>query len=265
MLSHLRDHGVTPPPATTVTRSHPFEAMYHRDRRVERAGVQVPLSDISSYAALHLEDFREFNERALHAALLEVLAELLHLDVDDEEIVAELARFRADRRLRTDEQLAAWIDDNDLPPHDFEDLLRRFGAAAQAARLVHQPEVSGAHHGRGARRVAALGSLPGSGGRLRPAAGEVLLAAHPDFGIPRRRCGTARPHPRPRARNPVAPHRFVGCGRSRAASKDVSDVRYELVRAKLARRATSAALESLTGAMFAGDAPDAGWSRTDLT
>ena len=38
--------------------------------------------------------------------------------------------------------------------------------------------------------------------------------------------------------------------------KDVSDVRYELVRSRLARRATAAALESLTGALF--DEPGTG-------
>lgn len=257
LLSHLRDHGVTPPPATTVTRSHPFEAMYHRDRRVERAGVQVPLSDISSYAALHLEDFREFNERALHAALLEVLAELLHLDVDDEEIVAELARFRADRRLRTDEQLAAWIDDNDLPPHDFEDLLRRLALR----RKLRDWYISRKYLERTTEEVLDELRLSGRYPAVADACArqqEVLLAAHPDFefrGDDAALLDLIRDHARETRWRPTV---SLDVWAFESGFKDVSDVRYELVRAKLARRATSAALESLTGAMFAGDAPDAG-------
>ena len=67
MLTHVAEHGVEPPPSVRVTRSHPFEAMYFRDRRVQHGGASLPLADIGAYAALHLPDFGETNEHALHA------------------------------------------------------------------------------------------------------------------------------------------------------------------------------------------------------
>ena len=46
LLTLIRDQGPTVPGSQRVTRSHVFSAMFQRDRRVNRGGVQVPLSDI---------------------------------------------------------------------------------------------------------------------------------------------------------------------------------------------------------------------------
>ena len=93
LLSHVAAHGVEPPPPTQVTRSHPFEAIYHRDRRVRRGGTSLPLADIGAYAALQLRDFPEMNEHALHAALVDVLAEVFSVEPDEAELAAERERF----------------------------------------------------------------------------------------------------------------------------------------------------------------------------
>ena len=251
LLSHIRDNGVTPPPAHTVTRSHPFEALYHRDRRVDRAGVQVPLSDVSSYAALHLGDFREVNENALHAALVDVLGELLHVEVDESEVAAERVRFCADRRLRSPEDVAAWCAENDLTEHEFDDFITR----QAVRRRLRDWYVSRKYLERTTQEVLDELRLRSRYAAVADAAAhqqEILSAAHPDFefrGDDADLIDLIRDQARETRWRPTV---GLDVWAFESGFKDISDVRYELVRAKLARRATAAAVESLTGALFEG-------------
>lgn len=253
LLTHIRDNGVTPPPEVEVMRSHPFEALYHRDRRVERNGTQVPLSDVSSYAALHLPDFRDVNEHALHAALVDVLAELLHVEVANDEIEAERGRFRADRRLRSDDDEDEWRAANDLTESQFTDLLAR----QATRRRLRDWYVSRKYLERTTQEVLDELRLRGRYPAVADATAhqqEVLAAAHPDFefrGDDADLLELIRDQARETHWRPTV---GLDVWAFESGFKDVSDVRYELVRAKLARRATAAALESLTGSLFAGAA-----------
>lgn len=255
LLEHVRDQGITAPPDVEVTWSHPFRTQYERDRRVARNGTEVPRSDIAAYAALHLPDFAQLSESALHAALVDVLGEVLHVEADEAAIAAELDRFRADRRLRTDEDLAAWQADNDLTDEEFADLLRRQAVRRELRSWL----ISRKYLERTTAEVLAELRLRGKYPSTADAAAyqqQVLLAAHPDFEF----TGDDTPlldlvreqaqetHWRPT----VALDQWA----FESGFKDVSDVRYELVRSRLARRATAAALESLTGALF--DEPGTG-------
>ena len=47
LLQHVATHGVDQPEPVQVTRSHPFRALYHRDRTVRRHQTSVPMGDIS--------------------------------------------------------------------------------------------------------------------------------------------------------------------------------------------------------------------------
>lgn len=251
LLTHIRDNGVTPPPVLEVTRSHPFEALYHRDRRVSRNGVQVPLGDISSYAALHLADFRETNEHALHAALVDVLGELLDVEADDDEIAAERARFRTDRRLRSDEAEAEWRAANDLTAAEFDDLLRRLATR----RRLRDWYISRKYLERTTQEVLDELRLRGRYPGVADATAhqqEVLMAAHPDFefrGDDADLMELIKDQARETQWRPTV---SLDVWAFESGFKDISDVRYELVRSKLARRATAAAVDSLTGALFTG-------------
>lgn len=244
LLTHVRDQGVTAPPPVTTTRSHPFLAQYHRDRRVRRNGVQVPLSDVAAYAALHLQDFADFNEHALHAGLVDVLGELLHVEVSDEEVTAEAGRLRSTFRLRTEESYQQWQQDNDLNDDDLVDLLRRLAIR----RKLREWLISRKYLERTTQEVLDELRVRGRYPAIADAAAyqqEVLLAAHPDFehrGDDASLVDLVKDHARQTGWRPTV---ALDTWAFENGFKDIFDVRYELVRAKLARQASASAVDSL--------------------
>jgi hypothetical protein len=243
LLQLIAEQGITAPPPVVTTRSHPFLALYHRDRRVARAGPQVPRADISSYAALHLEDFRELNEAALHAALVDVLAEMLHVQPTADEVAAERERFARDRHLDA-AGLAAFQAANDLTDPEFDDLLTRMAGR----RRLREWLISRKYLERTTQEVLEWLVLAGRYPQVADATAfqqDVLEGAHPDFefrGDDDTILELVRDHARHTGWRPTAQ---LDAWAFESGFKDVSDVRYELVRAKLARAATAAALDSL--------------------
>lgn len=246
LLTHVRTQGITAPPPLTTTRSHPFLAQYHRDRRVERNGVQVPLGDIAAYASLHLPDFAELNEHALHAGLVDVLGELLHVEASQAEVDAELTRLRAHFRLRDDEALAQWQRENDLNDDDFADLLRRLATR----RTLREWLISRKYLERTTQEVLDELRVRGRYPATADAAAyqqEVLMAAHPDFeyrGDDASLLDLVKEHNRQTGWRPTV---TLDTWAFESGFKDIFDVRYELVRAKLARQASASAVDSLLG------------------
>ncbi len=244
LLSHVAAHGVEAPPPTRVTRSHPFEALYHRDRRVRRDGTSLPLADIGAYAALQLRDFPEVNEHALHAALVDVLAEVFSVEPDEAELAAERERFVTDRRLRTEEDLDAWRRENDLNTEDFDDLIRRLAGR----RALRNWFVSRKYLERTTEDVLDELRLRGRYPAVADAAAHqqsVLDAAHPDFtfrGDDTELVDLIRRQARETGWRPTVP---LDVWAFENGFKDVYDVRFELVRAKLAREAMAEAMAAL--------------------
>lgn len=127
LLQAIRDLPESMPPLEVdfqLTRSHLFEALYDRDRTVQRKGINLPLDAISSYTALHRPDFQTFNFNALNRTLVLVLAELLHIDVTERMIAAEARRFRIEHKLRTTQQYIAWLAEVDLSEAEFTELMK---------------------------------------------------------------------------------------------------------------------------------------------
>ena len=245
MLSHVAEHGVVRPEPVQVTRSHPFEAMYHRDRRVRRDGTSLPLADIGAYAALHLHDFPAVNEQALHAGLVDVLGELLKIEPDQDTVAEELRRFRSERKLRTDQDLETWRRENDLNQDDFDRLIHQLATR----RALRDWYVSRKYLERTTHDVLDELRVRGRYPTVADAAGQqqsVLDAAHPDFtdrGDDTELLDLVRGQARATGWRPttdLADWAFEN------GFKDVQDVRFELVRAKLARESMAAALAALT-------------------
>lgn len=247
MLTHVAQHGVETPDPVWVTRSHTFEAMYHRDRRVQRRGQSLPLADVAAHAALHLPGFAETNEQALHAGLVDVLAELLHVEPDEAAVAAELQRFRADRRLRTDEELQTWRRENDLNVEDFDQLIRHLAGR----RMLRDWYVSRKYLERTTQDVLDELRLRGRYPGAADAAAQqqsMLDAAHPDFTSSVDETDLVelvRGHARATAWRPTV---GLDVWAFENGFKDVHDVRFELVRAKLARAASAQALSALLSA-----------------
>lgn len=246
LLTHIRDQGITPPPAVTTTRSHPFLAQYHRDRLVQRQGGRISLSDISSYAALHLPDFAEVNEHALHGGLVDVLGELLRVEITQQDVASEIDRLRAQLRLRTDDEMTAWRADNDLNEQDFSDLLNRLARR----RKLRDWLISRKYLERTTQEILEELRLRGRYPATADAAvlqQELLVSAHPDFELRGDDASVrdlVKEHARHTGWRPTVP---LDVWAFENGFKDVSDVRYELVRAKLARSASARVLDSLLG------------------
>lgn len=129
-------------PTFTMERTPAFLALYHRDRRVRHNGVEVPLSAIADWAALHLPEFTELAFGALNRALMRVLADVLEVRVDDAAVDDETRRFRGRRRLNDQAALDAWIERNDLEPDEFRELMRNLAEARALHRWLRTRRAS---------------------------------------------------------------------------------------------------------------------------
>lgn len=126
LLETLRDLPENLPsvkPNFTLARNQFFTSLYNRDRMVLRNGTAVTLGDIAGYAALHLPDFNQINLHATNRALVQVLAEVLDIEVSQKDIEKESRRFREQYYLFQEEQLIQWLDENDLTPEEFNQLM----------------------------------------------------------------------------------------------------------------------------------------------
>ena len=119
-------------PRFTLSRTTFFRALYERDRTVRHDGVDVPLSSIAAYAALHHPDFNRLNTDALNRALVGVLTQVLEIRVSDTDIDDEVIRFRRSHDLATPDQLAEWQSRVDLTAEEFREMMAE---AARARRL----------------------------------------------------------------------------------------------------------------------------------
>jgi hypothetical protein len=108
-----------------LTRSHLFEAMYQRDRLVDHDGTAVRLGTIAYHVALSTPDFASLNEAALNRALAVVLAETLGATVDATEIAVERVRLVGRLGLAEADTLEAWARRNDLEPEDLNEFVQR--------------------------------------------------------------------------------------------------------------------------------------------
>lgn len=111
-------------PSFQMEDSHLFDAQYERDRTVIRDDGPTILAGIDSFAALHDPTFNWSNWNAANRASALVLAEILKLDVDPEEIKDEAGRFTAERGIQSLDDLDAWLNANDLSTHEFEEMMR---------------------------------------------------------------------------------------------------------------------------------------------
>ena len=108
-----------------LTRSHLFEALYQRDRTVQHRDTGVSLESIASYIALHKGDFNSVNFSGMNRMLAVVLADILEVEVSEEDVDKEVKRFCLRHRLTKDGSLANWLKRNDLFKGEFRELMRQ--------------------------------------------------------------------------------------------------------------------------------------------
>lgn len=135
LLTLLRDHPPTEPPKIdfTLQQSAYFTRQERRERLVSRPPGEVALERIAGYYALHSDDFEEVNFAALNLGLVQILAELLQLRLEPEDLQTEELRFRLWLRLKKTD-LPAWLEQNDLSPQEFEEMIRQ----RATCRVLHR-------------------------------------------------------------------------------------------------------------------------------
>ncbi len=109
--------------AFQFNRSGLFETLYNRDRSVEHENINVPLESVANYAALHHPAFEELNFSALNRVIVDMLAKVLEVQSNSDEIEAEVARFRRKQGVVEEEAFAAWLRTNHLNQEEFRQLM----------------------------------------------------------------------------------------------------------------------------------------------
>jgi hypothetical protein len=216
-----------------------FSALYHRDRTVESEGTVLPLYEIAEYAALHHPEFSTVNEAALDRALVGVLADLTGVEIEQEALDQEIARFKTERGLGNEAAFSAWLEANHLGEAEFGELA---GQLAKRRRL-HVWLLS--HRAKEKNTPALLDQL-----RLRgeypDVAAEAALHHHLNAGpLPEDAADTlqlAKDHVQETGismRGKLADWSFL------AGFRDLEDLRMALLRSKTARAAMKDMLASM--------------------
>lgn len=247
LLRHLATLTEAPAIATEpLTRSHLFETLYQRDRLAEHDGAPVRLATIAHQAALTAPDFNALNDAALNRGLAVVLAEVLGVTVDDSEITAERARMRIRLGLDDDAALSDWARRTDLEPDDLADLVRRQALIRKTQHWL----ISRRYLERTTRLV--LDELRLTG-RYETVAREaarteaIVTKNYPDFqqapGLDLDVIDLMTQHI---AHHPVRLDTDFREWLFEAGFKDINDLRFELLRHRMAREHLAGVAETLT-------------------
>lgn len=127
LLQTIRDLPPELPPFAAnfrLERPRYFNALYERERSVERSNVRMSLHAIADYAALHMADFGDLNFHALNRAVAVEMAEVLGIQVPPERIESEAVHFRAHHALKDEAMFQTWLAQNDLTTEEWWALIR---------------------------------------------------------------------------------------------------------------------------------------------
>lgn len=131
-------------PLPVKEESPPWRAYRHvrdiRDRygAIHRATGTVTRSEIVEYAALNLPEFHEVNFNALNRKLVLAMAEELGVKSDSELTAIEQERFRRREKLQDDNDFNLWLENNDLTPGRFEELMAERAVCHRLHRWLMQ-------------------------------------------------------------------------------------------------------------------------------
>ncbi len=107
-----------------LTRNYMFNTLYSRDRLIRREGMELSLDTVTNYAAVHMESYNAVNFSSLNRRATLILADLMELEVKDEDVEKEVTRFFLIRKLYSEEEKREWLNKNDLTEKDFNVLMR---------------------------------------------------------------------------------------------------------------------------------------------
>jgi hypothetical protein len=100
-----------------------FRALVNRDRKVWHEGVELPLYYIANYLGINHPGIGDLNFSALNRQLALFLADMLEVQVSEDEVGHESRRFRNKHALAADDVFSRWLSDNDIGLAEFRELM----------------------------------------------------------------------------------------------------------------------------------------------
>lgn len=123
----------SPPVSKPFAKTIFFEGLYHYDRKVQIAPLELSTKNIAHYVALHHPDFPLLQYHALNQSLITLLASILKIEVSEDAINQEKERFCFRLKLSTEEDLKQWLMRNHLKLQEFHELMQK----KAEARFLH--------------------------------------------------------------------------------------------------------------------------------
>ena len=111
-----------------------FQTLLHRDAALYEGKARVRRGDVASWFALHDDRFDSFNFNALNRTLVQLLADILEVKVDEDEVASERRRFKLKQNLIEQEAFDAWLQANHISAESFGELMRQ----RAVCRRLHQ-------------------------------------------------------------------------------------------------------------------------------
>lgn len=135
-LSQLPEELPPPGKKFQFTRNHLFNSLYFRDRKAKHKDVYISLDSIANYVAVHMPDFNRVNFNSLNRQLVLVLADILKVEVTDEQVESEKKRFLFFYKLLKPEDFADWLRRNDLLLEEFMELMKEMAVARKLHHYI---------------------------------------------------------------------------------------------------------------------------------
>jgi hypothetical protein len=102
-----------------------FQTLQKKDASIFAEGTKISRGDVTTHFTLNDADFDYYNFNAMNRTLVQLLAKLLEVTVDDAEIAEERKRFKLRYGLVRDDDFATWLRQNRLESEDFAQLMEQ--------------------------------------------------------------------------------------------------------------------------------------------
>jgi hypothetical protein len=107
-----------PPLKEPIAYSSYRQIIYHQERSISIDETKISLRALANHTALHHPNFSQLRERALNRLLVGLLAKILHIEINEEEIAETKRKF-----LKKIPSLEKWQKENHLSEEDFQLLM----------------------------------------------------------------------------------------------------------------------------------------------
>jgi len=110
-------------PQFELSKNRLFETLITKDASIIEGKTKITNGDVLSYHALHDPEFEYLNFNALNRGLVMILADLLEVQVSEDEIATERKRFKLKYQLMKEDDLDQWLETNHITYEFFHNII----------------------------------------------------------------------------------------------------------------------------------------------